>query len=100
MFCSAKDKVKITQKANIVSDIQCRACKEHYIGIIDICFVTRFDDNRSRNDQLMFQHLVNFQQFLEELTILHFRISHNNIPEVEFNSHIMNAVHHNLETQD
>ena len=48
----------------------------------------------------MFQHLVNFQQFLEELVILNLSISENNIPEVEFNSHIMNAVHYNSKILD
>ena len=41
----------------------------------------------------MIQHLVNCQQFLEELNILYLPISDNDIPEVELNSHIMNAVH-------
>ena len=35
MLCSAKDKVKTTQKPNIAYDIHCRACKEHYIGETD-----------------------------------------------------------------
>ena len=35
MFCLAKDKVKTTQKVNIIYDIQCPACKEHYIGKTD-----------------------------------------------------------------
>ena len=34
MFCLAKDKIKITQKANIIYDIQCPACKEHDIGVL------------------------------------------------------------------
>ena len=35
MLCSAKDKVKTTQKANIIYDIQRHACKEYYIGKTD-----------------------------------------------------------------
>ena len=35
MFCLAKYKIKTTQKANIIYDIQCPACKEHYIGKTD-----------------------------------------------------------------
>ena len=100
MFCSAKDKVKTTKKANIVYDIQCPASKEHYIGKTDRCFVTRFDEHGSRHDQPMFQYLVNCQLFLEELSILNLPISDNNITEVELNSHIMNAVYHNLEILD
>ena len=46
MFCSAK-KVKTTQKANIIYDIQCPACKEHCIGEIDRCFVTQLNEHRS-----------------------------------------------------
>ena len=46
----------------------------------------------------MFQHLVNSQQFQKELSILilNLTISDSNIPEVELNSYIMNAVHHKL----
>ena len=41
MFYLEKDnKVKTTQKANDVYDILCPACKEHYIGKTDRCFVT------------------------------------------------------------
>ena len=95
MFCLAKDKVKITQKVNIVCNIQYSAGKKHYNGKTDRCFVTRLDEHGSRHDQPMFQHLVNCQQFIEELSILNLPISDNNIPEVELNSHIMNAVLHN-----
>ena len=35
MFCLAKYKIKTTQKTNIIYDIQCPACKEHYIGKTD-----------------------------------------------------------------
>ena len=100
MFCWATDKAKTTQKTNIIYDIQCPACKEHYIGKTDRCFVTRIDEHGSRHDQKMFQHLVNCQQFLEEFSILNLPISDNNIPEVELNSYIMNAVHHNLKMMD
>ena len=39
MFCSAKDKIKSTQKTNIIYDVQCPACKEHYIGKTDRCLL-------------------------------------------------------------
>ena len=100
MFCSAKDKVKTTQKPNIIYDNQCPACKEHYVGKTDRWFVTRLDEHGSRHDQPIFQHLVNCQQFLEELSILNLPISDNNITEVELNSHIMNPVHHNSKILD
>ena len=48
----------------------------------------------------MFQHLVYCQQFLEELSILNLPISDNNMPEVELNSLIMNAVHNNSKVLD
>ena len=70
MFCLGKDKMKTTQKFNMVYDIQFPACKGHYIGKSDQGFVTRLDEHESRQDQPMFQHLVNCQQFLEELRIL------------------------------
>ena len=39
MFCSTNNKVNTTRKANIIYDIQCPACKEHYIGKTDQCFL-------------------------------------------------------------
>ena len=98
--CLAKEKVKTIQKGNIIYDIQCPACKEHCIGKADRCFVTRLDEHGSRHDQPIFQHLVNCQQFLEELSILNMPASDSNIPEVELNSHIMNAVHNNSKILD
>ena len=79
MFCSAKDKVKITEKANIIYDILFPASKEHYIGKTDRCFLTRLDEHGRRHNQPMFQHLVNCQQFLEELSILNLPISDNKV---------------------
>ena len=100
LFCSAKGKIKATQKGNITDDIQCPACKQHYIGKTDRCFATCLDEYGSRHDQPMFQHLVNCQQFLEKLSILNLPISDNNIPKVELNSHIMSAVHNNSKVLD
>ena len=99
-FYSEKHKIKTNHKANIIYDIQCPACKEHYIDKTDRCFVTRLDEHGSRHDQPMFQHLGTCQQFLEELSILNLPISDNNIPEVELNSHIMNVVHNNSKILD
>ena len=48
MFYLEKDnKVKTTQKANDVYDILCPACKEHYIGKTDRCFVTHLHKHES-----------------------------------------------------
>ena len=100
MFCSARYKTKTTQKANISYDIQFTAYKEHYIRKTDRCFVTHLDERGSRHDQPILQHLVNSQQFLEELNILNLPISDNNITKVELNLHIMNTVHNNLKVLD
>ena len=100
VLCSSKDKTKTAQKSSIIYDVRSPACKEHYIGKIDRYFVTRLDQYESRHDQPMFQHLVNCQQFIEELSILNLPISESNIPEVELNSHIMNAVHNTSKILD
>ena len=48
MFYLEKDnKVKTTQKANDVYDILSPACKEHYIGKTDRCFVTHLHKHES-----------------------------------------------------
>ena len=54
MFCSAKGKINITQKANIIYDIQCPTCKEHYIGKTNRCLVTRLDEHGIRHGEPMF----------------------------------------------
>ena len=100
MFFSPKGKIKTIQKGNIIDDVQCPACKQHYIGKTDRCFVILFDEHGNPHDQPMFQHLVNWQQFLEKLSILNLPISDNSIPEVELNSHVMNAVHNNSKVLD
>ena len=70
MFCSAKDEIKTTRNANIIYNIQCPACKEHYIAKSNRCLVTDLHEHGSWHDQAMLQHVVNCQQFLEELSIL------------------------------
>ena len=94
MFCSAREKVKITKNINKIYDIQHPACKEHYIGKTDRCFVICLDEHGCRHDQPIFQYLVNCHQFLEGLSIINLLISDSNIPEVELNSHIMHAMYH------
>ena len=47
MFCSAKEKVKIIQIADVVYDIKCPTCKEHYRGKTDRSFVTCLHEHGS-----------------------------------------------------
>ena len=95
MFCSTKDKIKTLQKSSIIYKIECPACKEHYVGKTDRCFVTRLDEHGCRSDQPMYQHLNNCSKFLEEVTLLNFPMSNVSTPDVDIKLHIMNTVHQN-----
>ena len=62
-FFSVKDKIPDEQKNDVIYDIQCPGCGEHYIGKTDCCFRKRMDEQGSKPDQPMFQHLEKCEQF-------------------------------------
>ena len=71
---------KQSENQSISYNIQCPACKEHYTGKTDWCFVTKLDAHGSQHDQPVFQHLVKCQQYHKKLSMLKLPISNNNIP--------------------
>ena len=62
-FCSVKDKIPEGQKNNVIYNIQCPGCGEHYIGKTDCCFANRMHEQGNKPDQPMFQHLEKCEQF-------------------------------------
>ena len=91
MFCSEKEKVRITQKANMIYDIQCPACKNVIlVKLIHVLLPALENMEVDMINQCSNTQLIN--KFPEQLSILNLPNSDNNIPEVELNLHIMNAV--------
>lgn len=75
MFCSAKDKTKITQKkSHIVYEIQCPTCREYYVSKNDWCFVTRLNEHGFR---------LALTYFLDRLSLLNLLIYIFNTAKVE-----------------
>ena len=67
MFCSYKDHIQFQQKANVIYIITCPGCYNKYIGKIDRHIITRLDEQGTKPDQPMYQHLTNCGQFAEYL---------------------------------
>ena len=88
MFCSAKDKICTDQRANVVYQITCPGCGEHYIGKTDRCFITRMKEQGGRCDQPMYNHLHTCEKYHELLNM-------NMCPDLNINLHIYNAVMQN-----
>ena len=67
MFCSNKDHIQFQQKANVVCRITCPGCYNKHIEKTDRNIITRMDNNGTKPDQPMHQHLTNCDQFAEYL---------------------------------
>ena len=63
MFCPTKEKVAKEQKANVIYKIICPGCNNVYVGKTDRCFGIRMNENGTRSDQPMHQHLTNCTVF-------------------------------------
>lgn len=70
-FCNNKDKIHDHQKHNIVYEIICPGCGEHYIGKTDCCLATRFTEHATQKDQPMFKHFKSCDHFKDLYGILH-----------------------------
>ena len=92
-FCGVKDKIPDEQKHNIIYSIRCPGCGEKYVGKTSCCFLKRMEEQGSRPDQPMYQHLSSCKEF-KYIVGLH------NLPNVIqdrrasaiLDSHIMQAV--------
>ena len=54
MFCSAKDKILIYQKTNVVYKLKFPGYGEDYVGKNDRWLITRVNKNSNHSDQPMF----------------------------------------------
>ena len=68
MFNSAKDKIPMYQKSNVVYIIKCPGCGEHYFRKTERCLITRLNEHSNNSDQLMFQHFQHGEKFSETMT--------------------------------
>ena len=95
-FCSTKDRIPMMQSNNLIYRIECPGCGEVYIGKTSCCLGKRIDEHGTREDQPMYIHLNNCEEFQYTVNLL-------NLPDIDkksrtrINKHILNAVRENCE---
>ena len=92
MFCSAKDRIPIHQKANVIYKVTCPGCNEDYLGKTDRSLVTRLNVHASRKDQPMYQHLSKCEHFAHIIDLLRLPDIDASTTEINNKQHFVNAV--------
>ena len=100
MFCSNKGQIQFQQKANVISRITCPVCYNKYIGKTDRNIITRLDENGTKPDQQMYQHLTNCAQFAGNLKFYALLDIDTINTIVSKELHLHNAVNGNTEIID
>ena len=101
MFCPTKDKTPVQQKSNVIYKLVCPGCNKTYVGKTDRCFYIRMKEHGTRTDQPMHNHLENckeFHSFVQLFTLP--QLFHDDLPNVDYKEHILNAVLENAEIID
>ena len=97
-FCSTKDRIPEDQRNNVIYLMRCPGCGEKYVGKTNCCFGKRMDEQGTRPDQPLHQHLSSCEEF-------NFLIGLNSLPNalserkmnVNTDSYIYKAVKENTE---
>ena len=63
IFCSAKERNPIHQKANVIYKVTCPGRNEDYFGKTDRNLVTRLNEHAFREDQPKYQHLSKCEHY-------------------------------------
>ena len=92
-LCGVKDKIPEDQKNNVIYSIECPGCGETYVGKTSCCFGKRMEEQGTRPDQPMYQHLHSCEGFQYLLGLLNLpnMTTSTNVPISE-DSHIYQAV--------
>ena len=69
MFCNTKDPIKLEKKANIIYRVVGSGCFNKHIGKTD-CNLIRLDEDGSKPDQPMYQHVSNCATFSNSINFL------------------------------
>ena len=91
-ICTTKDKIPIDQKSNVIYEITCPGCDQKYIGKTDRCLGLRMDEQGRRNDQPMYNHLINCSKFKHCCNLFMLPDTNTSKTSVNVDSHILNAV--------
>ena len=63
MFCSAKEFIPTDQKSNVIYCLTCPGCNKKYIGKTDPNLITGLNEQGSRDDKPMYQHLLKYGHY-------------------------------------
>ena len=62
-FCTTKDRIPYNQMSSVIYKIKCPGCGEKYIGKSERCFGIRMHCQGTRDNEPMFKHLHNCNEF-------------------------------------
>ena len=62
-FCTTKDRIPFNQMSSVIYKIKCPGCGEKYIGKSERCFGIRMYCQGTRDNEPMFKHLHNCNEF-------------------------------------
>ena len=93
-FCGVKDNTPEEQQSNVIYSMKCPGCGEIYVGKTNCCFGKRMDEQGTRADQPLHQHLSKCSDF-------NYLVGLHNLPRskgrgiASLDSHIFQAVKQN-----
>ena len=91
-LCSVKDRLPEDQMNNVIYLMNCPGCGERYVGKTNCCFGKRMDEQGTRPDQPLHQHLSSCEGF-NYLVHLH------NLPNYISNGKTMSLLTHSSTKQ-
>ena len=92
MFCPTKDPIEKSQKANVIYKLQCPGCGGIYVGKTDRCISIRLHEHGTRNEEPMFQHLIDCHYFHDYVSLFKLPTFSGSDAEIDVKEHIKYAV--------
>ena len=89
MFCSAKDRIPIHQKANVIYKVICPGSNQDYVGKSDRNLIMRLNEHAFCEDRPMHQHLSKCEHFAHTIDLLR-------LPDIDVSTIEMNKKQHFL----
>ena len=100
IFCNIKDSISVKQTTNIICRITCPGCFQKYVGKTHQNLVTRLQEDGTKVDQPMYQHIHNFSAFKGHIMLLTPPDTATNSTIVSKESHLHNVVINNIKILD
>ena len=100
MFCPTKDPIEKSQKANVIYKLQCPGCGGIYVGKTDRCISIRLHEHGTRNEQPMFQHLIDCHCFHDYVSLFKLPTLSGSNSEIDVKEHVKYAVLYNYSIID